>query len=424
MGIFSRRRVESAADTPALSERALNTRRMYRFDLARGGAHGVLESCWHTFALIVLIRYFDAGESVKQNVPAAYGWGLVLVPFVLAWASRRTWSLNRYAAAIWGGVAVAMAVAATARHEIVFLGAMIVAQVLFAQAIPVLTHLYDRNYPPSQRGQRLSTAMLLTGVTGMLFGPLGGRLLDWSIGLYPVVFGLAALAALVGAFAVARMPAGRLADLNAGGLGHNLITAWSDRVFRWLLIAWMLMGVGNLMLIPIRVEYLANERYAINASNFEIAFLMAFIVPAFRLLSTKIWGFVFDRLNLMTVRLLLNGCFMVSMYLFFFTDSLFVMGVGVALLGVAFGGGSVMWTLWVTKIAPPGQVSAYMGVHGFFTGLRASVAPFLGYALVAATSPRFAAVISISLIAASSGIFLLLRPALERYRQRELLNDE
>jgi hypothetical protein len=41
-----------------------------------------------------------------------------------------------------------------------------------------------------------------------------------------------------------------------------------------------------------------------------------------------------------------------------------------------------MWTLWVTKFAPPGQVADYMGLHTFFTGARAVVAPLLAFYVV------------------------------------------
>lgn len=396
---------------------------MFRFDLLRGGAQGVFESCWQTFALVVLIRVFAADESIKRNIPAAYGYGLILAPFILAWVGRRPWSAPKYAASLWVAMSVALVCSAFVRDKYIFLGALVFAQMCGAQAMPVFTHLYSQNYPPRERGKRLSSSVLVTSVMGVVFGFTGGFLLDLDpVGLsaYPVIFLIGAVAAAIGAWAISRMPGEPVNTLSSGSLWENIQFAWRDWVFRWLLLGWMLMGMGNLMLIPLRVEYLANESYGINASNTEIAFLMAVIVPVFRLLSTFWWGMIFDRLNLITVRLGLNGFFLISMYLFFFSDSLWVMGVGAAILGIAFGGGSVMWTLWVTKIAPPGKVSVYMSVHGFFTGLRGSAAPFFGYALLQAFGPRPAAVGAMCLIVLSSLIFLPLRPVLERYRRGEI----
>lgn len=399
---------------------------MFRCDLVRGAVQGIFEACWQTFALLILIRVFAADESIKRNIPAAFGCGLVLSPFILSWVGNRRWLASRYAAVLWLMIAASMLVAALFHDRIVFLATMVVSQICAAQAIPVFTHLYSRNYAARERGRRLSAAVLLTSIMGIVFGFTGGYVLDLApetLSTYPILFVVAAVAAVVGARAISRMPAEPLHTLSVGRVWSNLGVAWRDRVFSWLLVAWMLLGLGNLMLIPLRVELLANESYGINASNTQVALLMAVIVPIFRLLSTYVWGAVFDRFNLISVRIALNGCFLLSMYLFFFTDSLWVMGVGAAVLGVGFGGGSVMWTLWVTKIAPPGKVSVYMSVHGFCTGLRATAAPFVGYSLLAAVGPRTAALWAMGLVLLSSLLFLPLRPVLERYRRGEVATD-
>jgi MFS family permease len=189
--------------------------------------------------------------------------------------------------------------------------------------------------------------------------------------------------------------------------------AWEDKLFGAVLIAWMLMGLGNLMLIPLRVEYLANPEYGINATNAQISIILVSVVLTFRVLSTKIWGFFFDRMNVITLRIILNILFVISIVLFFFSTNLYIMSLGTALLGMAFGGGGIMWTLYVTKIAPPDKVTVYMSVHGFLTGMRMTIAPFIGYSLLAWISPRETAWIAISLIFASTLIFIPLRPLIE-----------
>jgi len=406
----------------ALSDAEARGQRMFRSDLVRGGARGVMEACWQTFALLVLIRVFGADEAVKRHIPAALGYGLILTPFVLVWVGRWRLQCSSYVAILWGGIAVCFVAAALVPQLYVFLGAMMVSQVLAAQGAPILTHLYSQNYRPGERGRRLSTAILLTSILGIGFGFAGGYILDLSpetLATFPILFLLAAGAAVVGALALSRMPAQPLNTLSTGRIGSNVATSWRDRVFRWLLIAWMLLGLGNLMLVPLRVELLANEAYGFNASNTQVALIMAVVIPAFRLLSTYWWGIVFDRFNLINVRIALNLCFLASIALFFFTSSLWVMAIGAAMQGVAMGGGGVMWTLWVTKVAPPGKVSVYMSVHGFFTGLRASVAPFLGYLLLESIGPRSAALVAMGLIIVASLLFLPLRPVLERYRSGE-----
>jgi hypothetical protein len=246
----------------------------------------------------------------------------------------------------------------------------------------------------------------------MLFGFVGGQLLDRSLSSYTYVFGAGGVAALIGSIAIRRMPSVPVSTLSTGTLWKNLREAAQDSVFRQLLIGWMIMGLGNLMLIPLRIELLANPDYGINATNTQIAILMTFLVPVFRLLSTMVWGHVFDHFNLISVRIALNVVFCASIVLFFFSGNLWVMGVGAALLGIAFGGGSVMWALWVTKVAPAGKVPLYMSVHGFFTGTRAAVAPFIGYTMLILLNPSGIACVSLCLIGGSTLIFYPLRRVL------------
>jgi MFS family permease len=104
---------------------------------------------------------------------------------------------------------------------------------------------------------------------------------------------------------------------------------------------------------------------------------------------------------------------MASIILFFFTDNLYVMAAGCALLGTAFGGGGILWTLYVTKIAPPEKVASYMSVHSFMTGLRMALAPFLGYSIVQFAHPAVAAWIALAFIGVSSVLFLPLRPLID-----------
>ena len=57
------------------------------------------------------------------------------------------------------------------------------------------------------------------------------------------------------------------------------------------------MGFGNLMMIPIRVEYLTNPFYGLQKTDLTIAILTLVIPNVFRLLLNPLWGWLFDRIN-------------------------------------------------------------------------------------------------------------------------------
>jgi len=392
---------------------AERARATYYWDRIRGGGQGLVETCWRVFALLVAIRVFDADETMKQFIPAGLGIGFLLSPIGLSLANRLKVPISSIISALWLLTAGALFGMIVSPGIIAFVACVACAQILASQAIPMMTYLYSANYPSSKRGSWLSTTFLISSFVGIGFGYLGGELLDRDVGNYPVVLGAGVLGALGAAFASYRIPSETATSLRARNPITSMTIAGKDRLFVLMLVAWMLMGIGNLMTIPLRVEYLANPRYGINASNAQVSALLISTVLAFRLLSTKIWGFLFDRVNVVSIRVTLNLLFMGSLAFFFFTDNLWIMGIGCAFLGLAFGGGGILWNLYVTKIAPPDQIAAYMSVHSFLTGVRMAAAPLIGYTVMELTHPTFTAWMALLLIGLSTLIFMPLRKVLD-----------
>jgi MFS family permease len=370
---------------------------------------GVVETCWYVFSLLVAIRVFHADDYIKQFIPAGLGVGLLLSPIGLSIINHLNLRISTVLAGLWVLCAFAFAGMALSPSIVIFVVFVAALQILASQGVPLLTHLYSTNYPADKRGSWLSNTFIAGSLLAIGFGLAGGKLLDYNVDYYPLIFVLGIFAALLIAFGLYRIPSDKTSTLKSRHPIQSLSDAWSDHLFRKMLIGWMMIGMGNLMMIPLRLEYLANPIYGINASNFQVTVLMTFIVLTFRVLSTKVWGVLFDRMNVITLRIILNMVFLFSILFFFYASNLWVIGFGCALLGMAFGGGGILWTLYVTKIAPPEKVSTYMSVHGFLTGIRMALAPFIGYAVLHYAHPVLAAWISISLIGLSSIIFLPLR---------------
>jgi len=145
----------------------------------------------------------------------------------------------------------------------------------------------------------------------------------------------------------------------------------------------MIMGFGNLMMIPIRVDYLANPVYGLEKSELVIAVLTLVIPNVFRLLLNPFWGRMFDRINLFLLRAVLNLFFAAGILIFFNSSTMTGMVIGQICFGIAHAGGDIAWGLWVTKLAPPNRVADYMSVHTFFTGVRGVLAPVIGFGVLA-----------------------------------------
>jgi MFS family permease len=141
------------------------------------------------------------------------------------------------------------------------------------------------------------------------------------------------------------------------------------------------MGFANLTMFPLRVEYLSNTRYGLNLSATDIALLTSIIPNVARLCFSRAWGRLFDRMDFLTLRAILNTGFMLGILSFFTGTGWPGLTAGAILFGISNAGADVAWTLWVTKFAPPGRVTEYMAVHTFLTGLRGIVAPFAAFYL-------------------------------------------
>ena len=149
----------------------------------------------------------------------------------------------------------------------------------------------------------------------------------------------------------------------------------------------MLTGIGVMLTIPIRVEYLVNPAYGLNFSNTMVLIITMVIPLVTDVSSTPIWGRAYDKFNLAYVRTFAGIFFLLGLFLFFQSKSLPLLCLASALIGTGVGGGTMVWTLWVTKVAPKGSESTYMSLHLFFTGMRGLPAPFLGYWILTNLGP-------------------------------------
>lgn len=377
----------------------------YRYDKLKAPFFGILDAGWNTFALVVAIRYFDASETHKAFIAGAGQIGFLVTPLTLFLAASLRARPNLACAFVFAASSLLLIGAGLAQSLLFFTLFAVISQMAAVQQGPLMLQIFTENYGAHERGSRMSVPFILMAASSMLYAYFGGFLLDWRLSAYPAIFFIMAVAALMAGFACSRMPSSRLAREHIGNPWQNLSLIWKDRFFGYLLGSWMLLGLGNLVTLPVRVDYLAKPEYGINADNTTIGLLMVAVPAATRILSTKLWGRLFDRMHFITIRNLLNLLFILSIGLFFFSRNLLVLGTAMACLGFAMGGGKIMWNLWVTKIAPDEKVSSYMSVHMAMTGLRGTLAPFLGYWILSQSNPGTVATLGMLLILFSILLF-------------------
>ena len=369
---------------------------------------GIIEAGYNSLALLVAIRFFDASDSAKSLIACGASIGFLLAPAFLLVASKSHLKVSGICALCMIGSAIGTLCAASTNQVWVYTIALMAALVIVAQVPSLMVHVYSRNYLHGDRGRRISGNLMISAGIGALTSLIIGQLLDQNIQFYHQILLGITIACFCAALLHLRIPSEPLREKNQPSLTQDLRLAFRDRFFAGMLFAWMLMGVGNLVTIPLRVEYAANPSYGINATN-TMVLLITVIIPAItRVISAPVWAFFFDRVNLAFVRISINLFFFGGIFLYFYSQTLIWLAISSALIGWATGGGTLAWSLWVTKVAPLGRESAYMSVHSFFTGVRGVPAPFVGYWILSTLGPKDVAHISVSFIAASSIIFYTL----------------
>lgn len=386
-----------------------DARLTYRFDKLRAPFYGILEAGWSTFALLIAIRHFDAPEVYKAFIAGAWSIGFLLTPLTLYLVAKSKGRPSIASSFMFATAAILMIGASWAEGLFLFTVFIISSQVFTVQQGPFMLQIYAENYPAHERGSRMTTPFILTATSAILFSLFGGWLLDISIRYYHLLFIIMVGAAVTCAWSTKQIPCVPLSTKNVGNPWQNLSLVWKDKLFGYLLSSWMLLGIGNLLTAPIRVEYLANPKFGINADNTTIAFLLLVVPAIARIASAKVWGLVFDKLHFITTRNLLNLFFVLGILGFFFTKNIILLTLAMTCVGIAMGGGKIFWSLWVTKIASNEKASSYMSIHMAMTGLRGTFAPFIAYWILSQSQPIYVALAGLVLIIVSTLMFELAR---------------
>ena len=367
---------------------ANRTAQTYRYERWRALAAGIIESAGGTFLLLIAVRWFHAGAVAKALIAGGGSFGLMLGPWLVSRVEAAGWPVAKAASRIAGVGAGGFVLMALVPWLPVFVLGAMVTMAASSAAVPLMTQIYQENYPEHKRGKLFSRTFMIRIATAAVFSELAGRFLTGNLHAFRWLLAGFAGAFVLAAFCLNRMPSRALTASGGTHPFRALRFVRDDALFRRTLVMWMFMGFANLMIIPLRVEYLANPKYGVTWNGAaltvaQIALLVGVIPNLARLGMSPVWGWLFDRMNFFVLRIVLNTGFALGMLSFFGGQQLIWLVTGAIIYGISNAGGDVAWSLWVTKFAPPERVADYMSVHTFFTGLRGVLAPVVAFQLVA-----------------------------------------
>ncbi|HUR47705.1 MAG TPA: MFS transporter, partial [Candidatus Saccharimonadales bacterium] len=285
------------------------TRTTFFFELWRSGAAGILETASTTFLLLISVRWFEAGSTAKGLVAGSGSLGLLLSPAVVFLVTRAGWRPSTAGGLILGCGAASFLMAAAWPTLPIFCICCVAAMASTSAVIPLLTHIYQDNYPTHERGRRFSRTIMVRILMAILFAKFAGDALSGHLDKFRWLLLVFAGALGLASFCMWRCPSKPLHDDGGAHPLHALKFVREDALFRRTLIVWMLMGFANLMMIPLRVEYLANPRYSLHLTVAMIALLTSVIPNMARLVLSPSWGYLFDHMNFFALRITLNAGF-------------------------------------------------------------------------------------------------------------------
>ena len=354
-------------------------RKTLPWDLLRGGFEGAGNAYVGTFALLIAIRYFDCSIAMKSLIASgvAVGQGISFLYATYSHYLIRKWNVE---AAIPLFLASACCLACSwVETPQVYAALCFLAAMLFMLRSPAMTAIYRENYKRTVRGQVFSFGVLVGALSSALLCYSGGKFLDLGLERFRVLYFFFGLILLGAAVAVLRIPSERKPREDLPNPFSYFTILKKDPTFVYFLATWFVFGSANLTLLPQRFEYVSQQEYGFALSPGMVALVVTVIPDLVRMLMVLPMGWLFDRMNFIVLRMVINLFFLAYFILFFHATSLGMLMISSALLGIGFAGGAISWNLWVTKFATASDTAKYMAMHTFFTGIRGVLGPYSGY---------------------------------------------
>jgi Na+/melibiose symporter-like transporter len=146
----------------------------------------------------------------------------------------------------------------------------------------------------------------------------------------------------------------------------------------------MITGVAFLTSSPAMIRYLND----LNVPYDQAAVVLSVIPSALLIVTLPLWSRLLQGVEPMKSRLVLC-CFWASGFLILgLSRNLAWIYVGQVVIGLASGGGSLLWTLAQMHYSERKHMPLYSGIHATLTGIRGFTAPVLGAWLLTVMSPK------------------------------------
>ena len=374
-------------------------KRTLKWDLMRSIPLGFIESIGTTFGVLILVRVFQGDQFSKAWVVASPPIGLLLSLLVVQVVRRSGITVSKAMFGLHLCSALGfLLISINHESQLVYVLGILLGAIGLASTLPLMSQIYREHYPSENRGKLFAYGGFVRKVFAIIASLFGGWLLQRDLNNFHFLFGCFSIASVAMAFCVLKFDNIYLDKTTKTNIFSAFRHVKEDREFRNLLTSWMFLGVGNLLCMALFVEYISNESYGYNLSEFSIGIVTTFVPEVVYLAVVLWWGSVFDKWNFYLLRGTLNLLFALGVLIYFLGDGVWFLVIGIGIHGVAKSGGNIAWSLWINKLTRPEYVAEYMSVHTFLTGCRGVASPFISLPLALVIPPQWIAILGACLI--------------------------
>ncbi len=311
-----------------------------------------------------------------------------------AWA---TWSSGRdkvqalVRLVMLGGILLALAGFApvSAAGLAMFVACIVLARATWSGVVTVRSAIWRANYPRNWRASFTARATVVTTLATALAGGIVGAVLQRDPMSYGASFMMAGVLIVLGAALYKRVRVRRHRslliaektqdeDADGGSWQRILSILRDDPLYRRYLACLFVFGSGNLMVAAPLVIIMSEQ---LGYGEFLQVLITASIPLTGLPLTAPFWARWLNRAHILEFRAW-HGWVWVFAILALACGSIFanlaVLISGAMLMGIAFGGGRLVWNIGHNDFANDALATHYMGLHVTLTGVRGLFAPFVG----------------------------------------------
>lgn len=326
--------------------------------------------------LYVAMKYFMLSDGAVSFISSSRFIGMICALFLTSWLSKYNWRKTSILAFFTAFAAIILLTGSLTNSPSLFVICIGVYSIFIYTRPPFFTAVFSENYQMEHRGRLFSISALISMICASGIGFLFKEVLELKLSNYHILLICFSVSLLFSSVIIKKIPSSRFKRKVSIFKCFKLLKQYP--VFAYILFVWFIFGLGNLWTTTVRMIYLADESRGLGLPLNTVMLLTVIIPPICRMGSAYVWAMIFDKINIVITRILLNVFIGAGLAVFFISSNITVMIAASIIYYIGLGGTFVVWNLWVTKIAPPDKIQEFMALHTFFTGVRGTFGPFLG----------------------------------------------